>query len=312
MTDDHVLGNRAPSLQFDEWEALFQATCDTHVHLEKPKRKSFTGWVQPVSLCGLPALDLGCSEMHFERTRRHVQLGCDDYVVVLQLVGDSVVFQNDRTIDLAPGDLALVNSTRPGQRVQRDHGRSFGFRLPRRLVVSHLGYEPQGGRSSRGMSAGRLIFQLAIEAIRNNNQAPTSSDAYMQLAICDLSCALFAEPDNELQSRHTEKLFAQVCSIIRDRFTDPDLSPSEVAAEARISLRYLQKLFTPKGTTCIHFIHSLRLDHAARLLHRRALIEARKPLNEIALACGFRDYTFFSRKFRERFGCVPSSYAEGD
>ena len=68
MMDDHVVGDRAPSLQFDEWEALVQATCDTHVHLEKGKRKIFTGWVQPLSLCGLPSLDLGCSEVHFERT----------------------------------------------------------------------------------------------------------------------------------------------------------------------------------------------------------------------------------------------------
>ena len=37
-----------------------------------------------------------------------------------------------------------------------------------------------------------------------------------------------------------------------------------------------------------------------------------KPLHEIALACGFRDYTFFSRKFRERFGCTPSAYAESN
>ncbi len=46
-------------------------------------------------------------------------------------------------------------------------------------------------------------------------------------------------------------------------------SPCDVAAEARISLRYLQKLFTMRNSTCGHFIHSLRLDHAARLLQRR-------------------------------------------
>jgi hypothetical protein len=57
MTDDYVTRDGASCLQFDEWEALIQATCDggVHIHLEKEKRKSFTGRVRPVSLFGLPA-----------------------------------------------------------------------------------------------------------------------------------------------------------------------------------------------------------------------------------------------------------------
>jgi AraC-like DNA-binding protein len=43
-----------------------------------------------------------------------------------------------------------------------------------------------------------------------------------------------------------------------------------VAAEAGISLRYLQKLFTQSGSTCSGFIDSLRLDKAGRLLRRRS------------------------------------------
>jgi AraC-like DNA-binding protein len=314
MMDDYVARDGVSSLQFDEWEALMQSSCDggMDIHLEKGIRKFFTGWAQPVSLFGLPAVHFGSSKVHLERAPHHVRLGPDDYGVMLQLAGNSVAFQNDRTVELAPGDLVLFDHARPARRM--DDGRMLGVRLPRQLVVSHLGHEPQGGLSSRGTLAGRLIFQLATEAIKDNHPASAPGDAYMQLAICDLFCALIARPDNDLQSgsRHTEKLFAQVCSIIRDRFTDPDLTPSEVAGEAGISLRYLQKLFTPKGTTCIHFIHSLRLDHAARLLHRRALLGGKQPLSEIAFACGFRDYTFFSRKFRERFGCVPSTYAGGD
>jgi AraC family transcriptional regulator, positive regulator of tynA and feaB len=155
---------------------------------------------------------------------------------------------------------------------------------------------------------------LAAEVIKREPSALMPGDAYMQMAVYDLFCAVFARPNNDLQpgSRHTEKLFEQICSIIRDSIADPDLTPSKVAAEAGISLRYLQKLFTPKGTTCTHFIHSHRLDHAARLLHRRTMFGGKQPLSEIAIASGFRDYTFFSRKFRERFGCVPSAYAGSD
>src|SRR6185295_7975655 len=89
---------------------------------------------------------------------------------------------------------------------------------------------------------------------------------HMRLALYDLLGALFAPSDPGPVSRHADRLFARICGIIKDRFADPDFGPCDVAAEAGISLRYLQKLFTARKNTCTHFIHSVRTDHAARLL----------------------------------------------
>jgi AraC-like DNA-binding protein len=82
-----------------------------------------------------------------------------------------------------------------------------------------------------------------------------------------------------------------------------------VAAEAGISLRYLQKLFTQRGATCSGFIDSLRLDHAGRLLLRRAMANTHQPISEIAYSSGFNDYNYFSQRFRRRFGYAPSARA---
>jgi AraC-like DNA-binding protein len=128
----------------------------------------------------------------------------------------------------------------------------------------------------------------------------------MRLAVYDLVGALFA-PVDAAPSRYTDKLFARVRSVIRDGFTEPDFGPYEAAVRAGISLRYLQKLFTQRGSTCSEFIYSFRLDQAARLLHRRAELTANQPLREIAYACGFRDYAHFARKFRDRFGHAPGA-----
>jgi AraC family transcriptional regulator, positive regulator of tynA and feaB len=43
--------------------------------------------------------------------------------------------------------------------------------------------------------------------------------------------------------------------------------------------------------------------------HRRASLGISQPLSEIAYACGFRDYTHFARKFRQRFGYSPGAAA---
>lgn len=314
MADDDVDRDGATGWQFDEWAAFMELACGsgTNIHIDDERRDSFIGWARLTDLFGLPALDHGASGAHVERTFRSVARGSDDYAVSLQLAGHCVAFQNDRAIKTIPGDLILFDSTRPGQRT--DDGHTFSFKLPRKFVMSHLGYEPEGGVLSRGTLAGKMVSQLVAEFIRGEHAALTPGDTYMKMAVHDLFCAVFARPDSELRSGspHTDKLFERVCCIIRDGIADPDLTPSKVAAEAGISLRYLQKLFTPKGTTCLHVIHSLRLDHAARLLYRRSMLGGKQPLSEIALASGFRDYTFFARKFRERFGCVPSAYVERD
>ena len=60
-----------------------------------------------------------------------------------------------------------------------------------------------------------------------------------------------------------------------------------------------------------YHISSARLDHAARLIERRALMKTGQPLSDIAYACGFRDYTHFARGFRQRFGAAPGAVGAG-
>jgi AraC-like DNA-binding protein len=92
--------------------------------------------------------------------------------------------------------------------------------------------------------------------------------------------------------------FTRICGVVRDRFAEPEFGPCEVAAETGISLRYLQKFFTARSTTCTHFINSARLDHTARLLRRRATVNTGQLISEIAYNSGFSDYTHFARIFR--------------
>jgi AraC-like DNA-binding protein len=150
---------------------------------------------------------------------------------------------------------------------------------------------------------------VVVDALKGKGASFSSADPYMQLAVYDLVGALFAPSDNPPVPRSTDKLFARICGVIKDSLSDPDFGPVEAAAAVGISLRYLQKLFTERGTTCSEFTYSLRLDRAAHYLHRRALQRMGQPLSEIAYACGFRDYAHFARKFRHRFGYSLGAHA---
>jgi AraC family transcriptional regulator, positive regulator of tynA and feaB len=237
----------------------------------------------------------------------------DYYNAVFQISGRSTLIQNDRVTELAVGDIGFVDVARPVSLISGDIScRWLSLSMPRRSLISHLGLEPRGGMYWHGATpASRLLFRLVSDALSEGDTSCGAAEAYMQLAIYDLLGALFAVSDLPPSSSHTDRLFMRVCRIARNHFSDPDLSLRNVASKAGISLRYLQKLFTARGTTCSRFIQSLRLDHAARLLSRRKLAKSSQPLTEIAYACGFRDYAHFSRTFHIRFGCTPSAASEG-
>ena len=309
---DDVSG--APRLDFGAWRDLLR-TMGGRYYSEGTEPDAFVGWVRPVSACGFTALDIGCNAQRIERTYRDARRdGLDHYCTMFQVAGQSAMTHNDQAVQLSVGDVAFVDHARPVTFFANNGSEAWNtlaFSFPRQSLVSHLGFEPQGGLYRRGgTSAGRLLFNLIRDADQAEGSASSPADSYMQLAIYDLVGALFAPSDPWLGSRHSDTLFRRIHRIIRDGFADPNFGPNEVAAEMGISLRYLQKLFTERGSTCSELIFALRLDHAARLVNRRASLGTNQPLSEIAYACGFRDYTHFARKFRHRFGHAPGAHSE--
>ena len=300
-----------PELGYEEWRVLVRSLCGQY-NPEGIEPENFAGWVKPQTICGFEAVDLSCNAHRVERTHRDVRLdSMDFYYAAFQLGGHSAMTQNDHVVELDVGDVVLVDSTRPMTYFGQDKpGRWLALHLPRQALISHLGTEPQGGLwSQRGTLASRLLFELVRDAVRDRGAPSDPIEPHMQLVIYDLLGALFAPHDPVPASLHADKLFTRICDVVRRRFAEPEFGPCEVAAEAGISLRYLQKFFTARGTTCTHFINSVRLDHAACLLHRRATMSTSRPISEIAYDSGFSDYTHFARIFRRRFGHTPGAHA---
>ncbi|MCL2217102.1 MAG: response regulator [Defluviitaleaceae bacterium] len=56
-------------------------------------------------------------------------------------------------------------------------------------------------------------------------------------------------------------------------------------------------------TTCTAYLTNIRMEAAALLLKTST-----KPVKEIAIACGYRDYFYFCRVFRSIYSCTPTDY----
>ena len=97
---------------------------------------------------------------------------------------------------LVAGDVALIDSARPVTYLNGGHEQWLSVQLPRRSLVSYLGFEPQSGALGQGNSrAGRLLYQLAQDVAETEDSVYASAGAHMQLAFYDLLCALVARPD---------------------------------------------------------------------------------------------------------------------
>jgi AraC family transcriptional activator of tynA and feaB len=300
-----------PRSDFEAWRVLFRASVSAQYAMECAEPNVFAGWMRPLNISGFSALDIACNKNRIERTQRHIRLdGVDYYGVLVQVAGRSKLSHNGQALHLGEGDVMLIDKAQPASHVFDERVRCLYIPFPRRPLISHLGFEPRGGSyRPADTPAARLLHEFVLNALKENDAQLSPADVHMQHAIYSLIGALFV-PDSWCGSRPTDKLFGRIRAIIRDHLADPDFGPQELAAAAGISLRYVHKLFTERGFSCLEFIYSHRLERAAQLLNRRP--GKAQQLAEIARVCGFRDYTHFARKFRHRFGCSPASINGAD
>jgi AraC family transcriptional regulator, positive regulator of tynA and feaB len=263
----------------------------------------------------LTAVEIRSGNYFYERTLRDIWRDEVDYFgLSLPVSGSVTIGQNDREMRLVAGDCALTSTRRPFSCAisEQQFFQCVALFVPRRLLTSTIGFEPPGGVSGRSDAlAVRLLSRLILD-VQSHDPGGAAAEHHMQLAICDLLGALIASNDLLSYSSYKEKMFARIRDIVKGHFTDPEIGPREIANEAGISLRYLQKFFTARGTTCSRFIQSIRLEHAVRLVRRRNLTGSGQPLADIAHLSGFQEYSHFARLFRDRFGHSPSAESDLD
>jgi len=109
-------------------------------------------------------------------------------------------------------------------------------------------------------------------------------------------------------ARPGDRLAQKIMRRIENSFSDPQLTPDRVAAEFKISKRYLQSLLANSGTSFVRELNAVRLDRASELLAdplARAL-----SIGDVAFRCGFLDPAYFTRLFRKRFDSTPRAWRE--
>ncbi|MEM7548595.1 MAG: response regulator [Bacteroidota bacterium] len=101
-----------------------------------------------------------------------------------------------------------------------------------------------------------------------------------------------------------EKFLERIQKLLDEQLTEPSFNAEKFAREIGMSRMQLhRKLKALLGLTTTEFIRSQRLKMAAYLLETSDI-----NVSEVGYEVGFNDHSYFSKCFKEVYGCTPSQF----
>ena len=233
----------------------------------------------------------------------------EDFLVCLITDGSVEVTQAGRATLLRPGGFAFLELGEPfvfhspdtfRQVVVRVPGRMMSGRLPNSYAHRFTAREFAPTSGPAGI-VGTLLTQIA------NADAPiprAASTSFATSVVDMLTTTIMAE----LPAEHRKESFrsqdlARIQQVIADNLHDADFSLSDLAAQAGMSARNVQKLVATTGNSPMAWLYAARIERAKHLL-----MSTGQSVAEVSECVGFRDVSHFSRMFRKQVGVSPGRY----
>ncbi|WP_350270554.1 helix-turn-helix domain-containing protein [Brevibacterium sp. CBA3109] len=232
------------------------------------------------------------------------------YKVSLQLKGHGLLIQDGREVSLAPGSLAIYDTSRPYTLSFDCDFSSYVMMFPQSRVNLPTGTVGQLTATSIGAEhqLGAVATQIITQA---GAMLPTLSRSVgIRLAgnVVDLLTTVMADELAETAEPPGERqhLWSEVTRFIDANLADPQLSPSTIAAAHFVSVRALHQVFEGSGETVSGEIRRRRIDRC-----RQDLADAQQsqvPVAAIGARWGLSDPAHFSRLFRSVVGSPPAAF----
>jgi AraC-like DNA-binding protein len=297
---------------FEYWRDLI---CDTFVQLSAtPTREgAFDGQIAHANLAAFEISTVRAGGQRVRRTPQLIDRAGEAYLLAsIQTRGYGRIEQDGRVAVLEPGSMALYDSTRPYTLHFDDAFEQVVVQVPLGEILAETGL-----RDARDVTAMKLrgdspagvvaqFFHGLSRIYQTDPQAATSLAAHGRGL---MGSALLLSSGRLHQASAASSLTRQrVHAFLRAQHSDPALTVDDIARACLISRRTLYRLFdgTPEGVGSL--LRKIRVEHAQALLRA----DGSRPLESIALTCGFAGERQFYRVFRQATGFTPGEFrAEG-
>ncbi len=289
---------------FAQWH---EYVCKTYVPLDLSTNfePRFTASASAVQVGRSLLTSVTSSAAEYTRTRKNIRTSDHgDYLLTTILSGEMRIEQDNRMACIGSGDLCLFDTSRPYHLAVSDNYSAihiqtirdeFDRRFPFAEKVTAMRVAAQG-RYARLAST---VLQSTLEAVGD------SSPRLLGPAIIDMVALAFDESFNDIvvdPSRYG-KIVSRAQEVMFDHLFDPSFDISSVPNAVGVSPRTLSRAFAHMGLTPSKWVWSKRLDAAREMI----LASHTRSVSEVAITCGFNDFSHFSRAFKLQFGVSPSA-----
>ncbi len=105
-----------------------------------------------------------------------------------------------------------------------------------------------------------------------------------------------------------DNFLKEMIRIISEHIDDSEFSASVLHEQSHWSEKQIyRKLKQLTGKTVSEFIRDVRMDKAAAYL-----IQGKLTIKEVMFKVGYTSQSYFTKCFKERFGILPSEYADSN
>lgn len=303
---------------FDGWQGLVS---DSFVPLdtEPQRRGGFRGQIHARDYDSVVMSRITANPHAVLRTPRLISQaaaghGCaadtNYFKVSLQLDGHGLLVQDGREMTLAPGSLAIYDTSRPYTLSFDSDFSSYVMMFPQSRVnlpantIGQLTATPIGAEHQLGAVVAQVITQAGAM------MPGLSRSTGVRLAgnVVDLLTTVMAD---ELSATGSEadgrnELWGEIADYIDEHLSDPQLSPSTIASAHFMSVRTLHQIFEGNRETVAGEIRRRRIEKC-----RLDLADPRQkqtPVAAIGARWGLGDPAHFSRLFRSMVGQPPAEF----
>tara|TARA_Y100001956_G_scaffold80968_1_gene97310 strand:+ start:2869 stop:6147 length:3279 start_codon:yes stop_codon:yes gene_type:complete len=150
--------------------------------------------------------------------------------------------------------------------------------------------EQSGGKMTTHSSLERNLMEMTWPG----------SDSFDEESVVDIPSI-----EDRLESPIEDPWLDKVKLLVEEQYSDPDFGTSVAAKLLYVSERSLQRrLKSAIEKTFTEYLTEVRLDNACRRLL------AGEKVSDVAFECGFNDPSYFSQRFKHRFGLPPTQFVE--
>jgi len=294
-----------------EWLGQLHALC-SHNPMMSYSGERLRGDIAVTSLGGIPLAHVRHNAIAMTRPAPSSHEDRSRYVILaMELAGSSEFCQAGVVARIDPGEAVLLDSSLAFSASFDGNCQQVLAYLPAEelLFDTNTAKLPRLRTHGRAEPIGSMVAPVLMSILRGGGDMTNGETLSARRILIEIARGLVGRQRPVIEDARPVVSDARVRNFIDLHLSDPELTPRRIAAECRISLRRLHRIFAGTSWSVCSWLRHSRLERCRQDLLDPALRHLN--LTQIAFRWGFNDAAHFSRSYREAYDETPTDTRRG-